>query len=61
MTDAFLIQNDKTQRTRRGHTGQADSIIDLTLFNFPAEENKVFIDSFGQLFPSRLFDFYGFS
>jgi hypothetical protein len=40
--NAFFIQNDNSQCTRRGRTGQADTIIDLTLFNFPAEEKRVF-------------------
>lgn len=42
VSNSFAIANSFTVPTRRGRTNQANSIIDLTLFNFAATDFNVF-------------------
>jgi hypothetical protein len=40
--NAYFLQNDKACCTQRGHRGQSDTMIDLTLFNYQAEDMGLF-------------------
>lgn len=42
ISNSFAVANSRITPTRRGRTNQADSIIDLTLFNYAATDEHIF-------------------
>jgi len=42
VSNSFAVANSRTIPTRRGRTNQADSIIDLSLFNYAATDEHIF-------------------